>query len=193
MHTLWVGINVDPGTGDSLSQYFIAYVTVSFHTSPWWIILSTYAYNCISTLTRSTPVFGSDHCDTKNISICNRLLWKWVPGPWSSGPLFIPIMLVNSKNTVPYRHVLLVGIIDHYNFYGDLRDYFEVGKLQVIMYCHGHLGQGNRIIVPSCAVWKIRDHYPTLDGQYMGFYPHAFNRQCQCHDPVPCIMYKHVV
>ncbi|KAJ8017829.1 P2X purinoceptor 7 [Holothuria leucospilota] len=33
----------------------------------------------------------------------------------------------------------------------------------------GPTGRHNRVVIPSCAVWKIRDRYPSEDGRYTGF------------------------
>ena len=40
---------------------------------------------------------------------------------------------------------------------------------QYILDKYGYLGRGNRKVVPSCAVWKVRGKYPSLTGVYMGF------------------------
>ena len=72
------------------------------------------------------------------------------------------------------RNVLSVCILDRNDFYGDDKgftpnNYRKAGYRQCILYSHGFLGRGNCKVVPSCAVWRIRENYPEPSNNYLGF------------------------
>ena len=37
------------------------------------------------------------------------------------------------------------------------------------LWVHRRLGRGQRRVIPSCVVWKIRRRFPEPTGQYRGF------------------------
>ena len=49
------------------------------------------------------------------------------------------------------------------------RQFRKAAYRQFILDKYGYLGKGNRKVVPSCAVWKVRGQYPSPTGVYMGF------------------------
>ena len=44
-----------------------------------------------------------------------------------------------------------------------------------VLWKHGHLGAGRRVVISSCVVCKIRRSFPSPDGNYTGFKVSRFN------------------
>ena len=40
---------------------------------------------------------------------------------------------------------------------------------QSLLQIYRRLGKGNRRVLPSCVFWKIRQHYPEANRQYVSF------------------------
>ena len=45
---------------------------------------------------------------------------------------------------------------------------------QFILWEHGYLGKGNRRVIPSCSVRKVRQNYPAPDNMYHHHHLFAF-------------------
>lgn len=52
---------------------------------------------------------------------------------------------------------------------GSLKSRRHAGYRQYVLWRFGRIGAGNRVVIPSCVVWRIRDTFPSSLGQYTGF------------------------
>uniref|UniRef100_A0AAV2K1X3 P2X purinoreceptor 7 intracellular domain-containing protein n=1 Tax=Knipowitschia caucasica TaxID=637954 RepID=A0AAV2K1X3_KNICA len=46
-----------------------------------------------------------------------------------------------------------------------------VAYRSIVSWCWGQLGARIRVVIPACAVLRIRQDFPDPDGQYVGFLP----------------------
>lgn len=50
------------------------------------------------------------------------------------------------------------------------RNYGYTAYRQITWWAHGVLRR-DRVVLPSCAVMRIREEFPSIDGNYVGFLP----------------------
>ncbi|CAM4732658.1 unnamed protein product [Leuciscus chuanchicus] len=63
----------------------------------------------------------------------------------------------------------IFAINDHQEPGEEQRQYRHSAYHQFVLWQHGRFGIGNRVVIPSCCIWKIRDSFPDPRGQYTGF------------------------
>ena len=81
---------------------------------------------------------------------------------------------VEIDDVVLRRNVLLVAIrhtndLFAYNEQLNNNNFRHAAYRQFVLWRFNRLGSGNRVVIPSCVVWSIRDSYPSDDGTYTGF------------------------
>lgn len=81
-------------------------------------------------------------------------------------PLFYKLYL--------YPNILELRKLDRSNITNDCFDkstqkFRKAAYRQFTLNEYGRLGRGNRKVIPSCVVWKVRSCYPSTTGVYMGF------------------------
>ena len=59
---------------------------------------------------------------------------------------------------------------EEFNF--SMESFRKAAYRQFALWTYGKLGRGNRRVIPSRAVLKIRETYPAPSGRYMGFRAH---------------------
>ena len=78
------------------------------------------------------------------------------------------------ESTVLDINVLSIAIVNRSDTFVEPVDYSpssyrKAAYRQFILWKEGHLGRGNRKVLPSCVVWSVRNRYPAPDGLYLGF------------------------
>ena len=86
----------------------------------------------------------------------------------TTNPLFAQIVLDGNVLDIAmrYREDLLVLENARNN-----ENFRHSAYRQYVLWQHGRLGMGNRVVVPSCCVLAIRARYPSPNGIYTGYRP----------------------
>jgi P2X purinoceptor 7 len=86
----------------------------------------------------------------------------------TSTPLFSQLVLDGNVLDIAMRYREDIIVADPVRNNENFR---HAAYRQFVLWQHGRLGKGNRVVVPSCCVLKIRARYPSPNGLYVGFRP----------------------
>ena len=103
------------------------------------------------------PTPAENKCCTRSVRACI-----------TTNPLFQQIVLDGNILDVQMRYREDMLATDHPRNNENFR---HAAYRQFVLWQHGRLGQGNRVVVPSCCVKAIRNRYPSPNGVYVGFRP----------------------
>ena len=78
---------------------------------------------------------------------------------------------VISLGNMAHEHIEQWDVVLQVELGEDMAAYRLAAYRHLVLWLNGHLGQGNRVPLPSCAVCKIRSRYPDPNGRYTGFKP----------------------
>ena len=95
---------------------------------------------------------------------CTRIVRPCI----STTPLFLQLVLDPNVLDLAMRYredVLVLGNVRNNE------NFRRAAYRQYVLWQHGRLGRGNRRVVPSCCVVKIRACYPSPNGMYSGYRP----------------------
>ena len=86
----------------------------------------------------------------------------------TSNALFQQLVLDGNVLDIAMRYREDVLVLNHARNNENFR---HAAYRKFVLWQHGRLGQGNRVVVPSCCVLAIRSRYPDRNGIYVGFRP----------------------
>lgn len=86
----------------------------------------------------------------------------------TNNPLFNQLVLDANVLDIAMRYREDILVMDHPRNNENFR---HAAYRQFVLWQHGRLGRGNRVVVPSCCVIAIRARYPSPNGVYTGFRP----------------------
>ena len=95
---------------------------------------------------------------------CSRLVMPCL----TTNPLFNQLMLDANVLDIATRYREDILVMEHPKNNENFR---HSACRQFVLWQHGRLGRGNRVVVPSCCVLAIRTRYPSPNGIYTGFRP----------------------
>ena len=116
---------------------------------------------CTCTHCRDMPTDRERKCCGQNLATCVSLLPHFTQYCLDEG--FLRIHRQYREEITSLGHIREPG--------DDNREFRYAAYRHFIFWQHGSLGQGNRTVIPSCCVCKIRDKFPDPQGQYTGFIP----------------------
>ena len=86
----------------------------------------------------------------------------------STNPLFSQLVLDGNVLELAMRYMEDILVADPVS---NNENFCHAAYRQYVLWQHGRLGKGNRAVVPSCCVLKVRARYPSPNGLYVGFRP----------------------
>lgn len=87
------------------------------------------------------------------VSVGTRTRWQCI----TTTPLFPQLVLDGNVLDIAMRYRADVLVLDNVR---NNENFHHAAYRQFVLWQHGHLGKGNRRVVPSCCVTAIRARYP---------------------------------
>ena len=80
-------------------------------------------------------------------------------------------LLILDRGVLWLQRTFRKDIIVYEDESSEMAAYRHAAYLQFILWQYGKLTTGDRRVIPSCCVWKIRDCFPDPTGSYTGYVP----------------------